>query len=175
MKPAALLMAPLAAALAVPPRGVAVSSSSSSSSKRHDPMVLFVPFVPFTPEQGGFDACATETHHLSMLGHPASMMDCLELSAWAAENNGVWIVGADDDGDGGDNDGGWRALQTRGACALYARSARPTPVGNWDVVDLIEAIHLGDGIRLGSVEEVGVLGACQGGDNVSFWLRNPGL
>ncbi|KAI1191991.1 hypothetical protein F5B17DRAFT_125816 [Nemania serpens] len=126
------------------------------------------PFAPGTPEQGSFDRCSTVTHHKGRLAHPANMLDCLEIGAWAKKNNGVWILHATTAAGAY----GWYALRTQGTCALIVRNSEPTAVGNQDVADLIEAVHLGDGIALGPIEEVGYFGGCQGGVNVSFWLRS---
>lgn len=125
-------------------------------------------FAPGSAEQGTFDRCSTEAHHKSRLAHTADMLDCLEIGEWARKNNGVWMLDAIAAGDAND----WYALRTQGTCALIVRSSEPTSVGNQDVVDLIDAVHLGDGIELGPIEEVGFFGGCQAGVNVSFWLRN---
>ncbi|KAI1738521.1 hypothetical protein F4680DRAFT_425193 [Xylaria scruposa] len=126
-----------------------------------------VPFAPATPEQGAFDKCSTEEHHKGDLAHPAPMMDCLEIGEWAKNNNGMWILDAtaatDDD---------WNVLRVQGACALVVKNTQPTSIGNKDVVDFIEAVHQGDGIELGSIEELGTFHGCQGGVDVSFWLRS---
>ncbi|KAI1192338.1 hypothetical protein F5X97DRAFT_104279 [Nemania serpens] len=130
------------------------------------------PFAPGTPEQGAFDRCSTEAHHKGRLAHPADMLDCLEIGEWARKNNGMWILHAATTtaaAGAGAND--WRALRTQGTCALVVRNSAPTSVGNQDVVDLIDAVHLGDGVELGPIEEVGFFGGCQAGVNVSFWLR----
>ncbi|KAI0490671.1 hypothetical protein F4859DRAFT_16316 [Xylaria cf. heliscus] len=126
------------------------------------------PFAPGTPEQGAFDKCSTEEHHKGNLAHPANMLDCLDISAWAKDNNGMWTLDATTDPND-DND--WQILRVQGSCALVVKNTQPTSIGNKDVMDLIEAIHLGDGIELGSIEELGTFHGCQAGVDVSFWLR----
>ncbi|KAF2972610.1 hypothetical protein GQX73_g1024 [Xylaria multiplex] len=127
------------------------------------------PFAPASPEQEAYNMCSTEEHRKGRLAHTADMLDCLEISAWASENNGVWMLKATTEGDDCD----WHVLRTQGNCALFAKNTEPTSIGSKDVADLIEAIHLGDGIRLGPIEELGTFGGCQDGVNVSFWLRSP--
>ncbi|TGJ86154.1 hypothetical protein E0Z10_g2616 [Xylaria hypoxylon] len=156
MKILALLAMPLSA-LAAPKMAI---------SKRFDA----APFAPATPEQEAFDMCSTEEHHKGKLAHTADMLDCLEIGEWASENNGEWVLKATTDAD---DDCDWHILRAQGNCALLVKNTEPTSVGNKDVADLIEAIHLGDGIELGPIEEVGTFGGCQGGAKVSFWLRNP--
>lgn len=94
----------------------------------------------------------------------ADMKDCLEIGEWATNNNGMWIL------DTSDND--WHVLSVQGTCALIVKNAQPTSVGNKDVMDFIEAVHQGDGIELGPIEELGTFSGCQGGADVSFWLRS---
>ncbi|KAI1753462.1 hypothetical protein F4782DRAFT_496408 [Xylaria castorea] len=125
------------------------------------------PFAPATSEQGAFDKCSAEEYHRGNLAHPASMLDCLEIGEWAKKNNGMWILDAT-----ADDDDDWQILGVQGSCALVVKNTQPTSIGNKDVVDFIEAIHLGDGIELGSVEELGAFCGCQGGVDVSFWLRS---
>ncbi|RWA14848.1 hypothetical protein EKO27_g185 [Xylaria grammica] len=129
------------------------------------------PFAPATPQQEAFDRCSTEEHHKGKLAHTADMLDCLEIGVWASGNNGVWVLEATTDVD---DDCDWHILRAQGDCALFVKNTEPTSIGNKDVADLIETIHLDDGIELGPVEELGTFGGCQGGANVSFWLRNPG-
>ncbi|KAI0541032.1 hypothetical protein GGR58DRAFT_74961 [Xylaria digitata] len=128
------------------------------------------PFVPAAPEQETLNRCSTEEHHKGRLTHTADMLDYLEISEWANENNGVWMLKTTTDAD----DCEWNVLHVQGNCALFVKNTEPTSIGSKDVVDLIEAIHLGDGIGLGPIEELGTFGGCQDGANVSFWLRSPG-
>ncbi|KAI0866242.1 hypothetical protein F4860DRAFT_459431 [Xylaria cubensis] len=138
----------------------ALAAPGAAVSKRFDT----APFAPATPEQGAFDKCSTEGHHKGDLAHPAPMLDCLQIGDWAKNNNGMWIL------DATDND--WHILRMQGACALVVKNTQPTSVGNKDVVDFIEAVHMGDGVELGPVEELGTFYGCQGGVDVSFWLRS---
>ncbi|KAI0914070.1 hypothetical protein F4823DRAFT_435851 [Ustulina deusta] len=158
MKLFALLAMPLAA----------LTTPHATISKHFDP----APFAPATPEQGAFNRCSAEEHRKGRLAHPADMLDCLEIGDWASENNGVWVLEAAAAADV-DDDNDWHVLRVQGRCALFIKNTEPTSIGNRDVADLIEAVHLGDGIELGPVEELGTFCGCQGGANVSFWLRNP--
>jgi len=155
IKYAALLAMPLTA-LAMP-RG--------TISRRFDT----VPFAPATPEQGGFSVCATKSHHNTNSLYPADMLDCLEIGTWAANNNGTWILKATTNPDDPDD---WHVLLTEGHCAFLIKNAKPTSLGNKDVADMIDAIHLSDGMRLGSIEEKGTFGRCQDGADINFWLRD---
>ncbi|KAK5630780.1 hypothetical protein RRF57_006495 [Xylaria bambusicola] len=128
------------------------------------------PFAPATPEQGTFAKCSAVEHHKGKLAHPADMLDCLEISTWASTNNGMWVLKATTEVDDDDDDG-WHVLNGHGTCALFVKYTAPTSIGNADVVNLIEAIHMSDSIELGSVEEVGTFRGCQAGVDVSFWLR----
>lgn len=139
--------------------------SKLTISKRFDA----VPYAPATPEQGPFDKCTAETHQRGKLSHTADMLDCLEIGSWARQNNGVWVLKATTDPSDPDD---WLVLREEGSCALIVKNTQPTQIGNQDVVDLIEAVHLGDGIRLGPVEEVGAFAGCQGDATVRFWLRS---
>ncbi|KAI0459830.1 hypothetical protein F5B21DRAFT_454356 [Xylaria acuta] len=132
-----------------------------------------VPFAPATSEQGAFDKCSTEEHHKGNLAHTADMLDCLEIGEWARNNNGMWILDTTTDANEDAND--WHVLRVQGTCALVVKNTQPTSVGNKDVVDFIEAVHLGDGIELGSIEELGTFCGCQGGVDVGFWLRSSEL
>ncbi|KAI1419790.1 hypothetical protein F5Y12DRAFT_788780 [Xylaria sp. FL1777] len=148
-----------------------LTTPSAAISTYLDP----APFAPATSEQGGFDRCSGEEHHKGRLAHPADMLDCLEIGQWANTNNGVWVLtaGTTTNDDGGDDDDDWHMLREKGDCAVFVKNTQPTSVGNEDIADLIEAIHLGDGIELGPIEELGTFHGCQGGANVSFWLRSP--
>ncbi|KAI0426184.1 hypothetical protein F5Y09DRAFT_345968 [Xylaria sp. FL1042] len=128
------------------------------------------PFAPGTAEQGGFNRCSSQEYHKGDLAHPADMLDCLEISRWASEHNGIWILKAI--ADPNDNDD-WHMLREQGGCALLVKNTAPTSIGNKDIADLIDAVHMGDGLELGPVEEVGTFYGCQGGADVNFWLRGP--
>ena len=160
----------------------AFATPNISPFKRLEP----APFAPATAEQGAFARCSGEEHHKGSLAHPADMLDCLEIGTWATANNGMWVLkaattaaAADDDviendnNNSNSNNNGWHALYGYGNCALFVKYAAPTSVGNADVVNLIEAVHMSDGMRLGPVEEVGTFRGCQAGVDVSFWLRGP--
>ncbi|KAI1312812.1 hypothetical protein F5Y03DRAFT_200273 [Xylaria venustula] len=161
MKLFVLLALPLAA-LAAP--NTAISKHFSEA-----------PFAPASPEQGGFDRCSSEEHHKGHMSHPANMLDCLEIGLWANNNNGAWILDQTStrNDNSSDDDAGWHILRAEGNCALLVRNNAPTSVGNKDISDLIDAVHLGDGIELGPIEELGTFSGCQAGVNVSFWLRSP--
>ncbi|KAJ2995651.1 hypothetical protein NUW58_g1209 [Xylaria curta] len=130
------------------------------------------PFAPATAYQRAFDRCSTEKHHKAVMAHPADILDCLEIGEWAKKNNGMWILDALTDAN---DDNNWHTLRVQGTCALIVQNTKPTSVGNKDVVDLIEAVHMGDGIELGPIEERGTFGGCQGDADVSFWLRDSEL
>ncbi|KAI8951339.1 hypothetical protein F4801DRAFT_578552 [Xylaria longipes] len=129
-----------------------------------------IPFAPATSEQGAFHKCSTEEYHKGNLSHTANMLDCLELGEWAKDNNGMWILDATTDANEEDDD--WHILRVQGTCALVVKNNQTTSVGNQDVVDFIESVHLGDGIELGPIEELGSFCGCPGGADVSFWLRS---
>ncbi|KAI1175491.1 hypothetical protein F4777DRAFT_578986 [Nemania sp. FL0916] len=160
----ALLVTPLAA--------LAAPSAAASNS------VVPAAFVPGDTESGPFNRCSTQTYHKNNLMHTADMMDCLAISEWAKQHHGIWILHATTTTGGlvvnkRDDHEGWYALRMQDNCALLVKSNKTTTIGNQDVVDLIESIHLGDGIGLGPIEEVGVFGGCQDGVDVELWLRDP--
>ncbi|KAI1284506.1 hypothetical protein F5Y07DRAFT_5479 [Xylaria sp. FL0933] len=128
------------------------------------------PFAPGTREQGGFNRCSSEEHHKDNLTYPADMLDCLEISRWASEHNGIWILKATTNADDEDD---WHVLRAQGNCALFVKNTAPTSIGNKDIADLIEAVHLEDGLELGPVDELGTFCGCQAGVDVDFWLRSP--
>ncbi|KAI0977385.1 hypothetical protein F4678DRAFT_12864 [Xylaria arbuscula] len=149
----------------------ALTAPNTANSKHFDA----APFAPATPEQGGFNRCSSEEHRKGQMSHPANMLDCLEIGLWASDNNGVWILDQTSTDDNNDDDDGWHVLRAEGDCALLVKNTAPTSVGNKDISDLIDAVHLSDGIELGPVEELGTFCGCQGAVNVSFWLRSPEL
>jgi hypothetical protein len=155
MKHAVLLATPLTALVV----------SENNISKRFDT----VPFAPAPPEQGGYSVCATESHHKANYTYPANMLDCLEIGMWAVNHNGMWILKATTNPDNLED---WHVLLTEGHCALLIKNTGPTSLGNKDVADMIDAIHLGDGIRLGLIEEKGTFDRCQDGADINFWLRD---
>ncbi|KAI2643696.1 hypothetical protein GGS21DRAFT_31775 [Xylaria nigripes] len=132
-----------------------------------------VPFAPATSDQPPFKTCATQEINKGPNPNPASMSDCLMIGQWAAEHNGLWtLTGTTATNSSSNDDDGWRVLHQELNCALLVKNTEATSIGNQDVADLIEAIYLGDGIRVGSVEEVGTFGGCPDQVNVSFLLRD---
>ncbi|KAI1824698.1 hypothetical protein F4861DRAFT_250962 [Xylaria intraflava] len=151
----------LVTVLALPLAALAAPKSQASSP------YSTAPFAPGSSEQGPYDKCTTEENHKGNFSHPADMLDCLQIGEWARANNGLWVLKAT----ASDSDD-WFVLRQAGNCALLAQNTVPTEVGNKDVTDLIDTIHLGDGISLGSIEELGTFGGCQGDATVNFWLRD---
>jgi hypothetical protein len=145
---------------------VTVAASKPMISKRFN-NVVFLHASPSQPQ--GCDACATEEHHRTTLLHTADMLDCLEIGTWASDNNGMWLLTHTTDPN---DDTDWHILRQTGNCALLVRNQQPTSVGNQDVSDFIDDIHLHDDVHLLPIELLGTFGGCSNNVNVSFWLRD---
>ncbi|KAI1435993.1 hypothetical protein GGR50DRAFT_262122 [Xylaria sp. CBS 124048] len=152
-------IAKLLAHLALP---LAARAASSAPYPESFHLAPFASGTPVTPDHL-YHQCKTEVHHLGNFSHPASMADCLEIGEWSRANSGLWILSSDN----------WYILRESGNCALAVQANIPTNIGDGDVADLIDTIHLGDGIRLGSIEEAGSFSGCQNPNVViNFWLRD---
>ncbi|KAI3323005.1 hypothetical protein HD806DRAFT_497504 [Xylariaceae sp. AK1471] len=156
MKLFALLSLPLAA----------VAAPNPKISKRFDE-VVFAPANP--PQSQGYNKCLTEEHQKTSLLHTADMLDCLEIGTWASDNDGMWLLTATTNPK---DDTDWHILRQAGNCAFLVKNQQPTSVGNKDVSDFIDEIHLHDDVHLLPIEMVGTFDGCQNNANVSFWLRD---
>ncbi|KAI0398355.1 hypothetical protein F5Y17DRAFT_151109 [Xylariaceae sp. FL0594] len=127
-----------------------------------------VPFAPATGQNGSSLCTTRQHHHTADNANPADMMDCLEIGTWASDHNGEWILKETTTTTTDD----WHVLLTRGHCTFLVKNTQATSLGNRDVMDMVDAIHLSDGIRLGPIEEKGTFGGCQDDADVQFWLRD---